>query len=112
MPNGKGWCASAATSLEHREDGPYKRIERKSAQWISSESHRGPPTSAFVKLDLVGEVRSGSPYRSTISASILGNSGTPHTQGYRLPRPGTRCGREGGNGRRHCRRGVDLKVWR
>ncbi|KAH0887155.1 hypothetical protein HID58_063251 [Brassica napus] len=57
-PSSQGWCASASGELGTPEKmGLTNRQRGRAAQWISSESRRGPSTSAFVKLDLVGEVR-------------------------------------------------------
>ncbi|KAH0887881.1 hypothetical protein HID58_050310, partial [Brassica napus] len=57
-PSSQGWCASASGELGTPEKmGLTNRQRGRAAQWISSESRRGPPTSAFVKLDLVGERR-------------------------------------------------------
>ncbi|KAH0886897.1 hypothetical protein HID58_062993, partial [Brassica napus] len=57
-PSSQGWCASASDELGTPEKmGLTNRQRGRAAQWISSESHRGPSTSAFVKLDLVGERR-------------------------------------------------------
>ncbi|KAL0770997.1 hypothetical protein Bca101_036148 [Brassica carinata] len=57
-PSSQGWCASASGELGTPEKmGLTNRHRGRAAQWISSESRRGPSTSAFVKLDLVGEVR-------------------------------------------------------
>ncbi|KAH0930830.1 hypothetical protein HID58_016557 [Brassica napus] len=57
-PSSQGWCASASGELGPPEKmGPTNKQRGRAAQWISSESRRGPSTSAFVKLDLVGERR-------------------------------------------------------
>ncbi|KAH0869811.1 hypothetical protein HID58_076833 [Brassica napus] len=57
-PSSQGWCASASGELGTPEKmGLTNRQRERAAQWISSESRRGPSTSAFVKLDLVGERR-------------------------------------------------------